>query len=388
MKYVGLIINPYAGIGGKVGLKGSDGINILHQALERGAALESGEKAKVALEELVPLKDSLHFYTPPKAMGEDLLKELGFSYTIVEKKEEESNLEVGKNTKEILTTSEDTIEAVKEMKGKVELLLFAGGDGTARNIYEGMESEDKIPCIGIPAGVKIHSGVYGNTPKSSGIAAHKFLESKEKVPVKEAEVMDIDEEKFRGNQVFAKLYGYLYVPQFDQYIQNPKTGQVKNQEDISGIADEVWDCMDEMDKDTCFVFGTGSTTYRIMEYMELEGTLLGVDVVRDGEILLKDADEQELKEFLKDKKAILIVTAIGGQGHIFGRGNQQLSPEVLRMIGTENIWIVATIDKIRGLDHETLRVDTSDAALDQELSGYKKVIIGYQERFVCKVVSE
>lgn len=371
---IGLIVNPIAGIGGKAGLKGSDGIEIQKKAFERGGTLESGEKTKIALAELLEVKDKIKFITAYGSMGEDIIKELGFDYELVGSKRKK-------------TTAADTENVAKELKTKkVDILVFAGGDGTARNIYNAIGLS--LPCVGIPTGVKIHSAVYANNPRSAGLAIKRFIDNPKAAQMVDREVMDINEELFRQNIVEAKLYGYLLVPHIPNLMQKPKASSKFGAHDIEGIAEEIIDQMELKDDNACYIFGTGGTTYKILEYMGLPGSLLGVDVVQNNKIVLLDVSENELYDFIKNQREIvLIVTPIGGQGHIFGRGNQQLSPRVIRLIERDNLWIVASADKIYGLENNTLIVDTSDPELDDEIAGYRKVIVGWQQRIVCKVIS-
>lgn len=368
---IGLIINPVAGIGGPVGLKGSDGADIQALALKKGGTYQSNNKTRTSLKQIIDLKDGVSFITGTGEMGENLLKELGFYYeTIGEKK--------------IETTAVDTEEIAEEMvREKIDLLVFSGGDGTARNIYNAVGLS--IPCIGIPAGVKIHSAVYANNPKDAGTAIRNYITNKDLANLVESEVMDIDEDKFRNNIVQAKLYGYLKVPFFKNLMQQSKASVKFSEHDIEGIADEIEDRIRENEVDICYLFGTGSTTNKILSKLGFEGSLLGVDILYKNKLVIKDGSENEVYNFCKDKKIILIITIIGGQGHLFGRGNQQISPRIIKLIDKPNIWIVATADKIYTLPGNTLRVDTSDEELDMKLSGYYKVIVGWQEQIVCAV---
>lgn len=371
MYKLGLIINPVAGIGGKAGLKGSDGEDIQRLALQKGAVKEAGIKTKTALLELIGLKRDILFYTAPSSMGEDVLREIGFRYIVIGK--------IG-----VKTTGEDTERIAGLMKAKgLDLLIFAGGDGTARNIFKGISAH--IPAIGIPAGVKIHSGVYANNPKSAGEAVKRFILSNAGIQLIEKEVMDIDEEFFRREIVKAKLYGYLSVPEMKSLIQNPKASGKQAVYDIEGIAEEIRDRMEEEGADVYYIFGTGSTTNNIMKYLGYEASLLGVDIVYKGKNLIKDASEKEIYSIVKGKKSVIIVTVIGGQGHILGRGNQQISPRIIKETGTENIWIVSYPEKIYELGGNPLLVDTSSPELDEAISGYRKVITGWQQYTVCKV---
>ncbi|WP_100065507.1 ATP-NAD kinase family protein [Miniphocaeibacter massiliensis] len=368
---VGLIINPVAGIGGSVGLKGSDGEKVQKLALEKGGTYQSNNKTKIALNEIVSLKEKITFYTGFGEMGENLLKELGFNYEVLGEEKDKTNFE-------------DTEKLAKSMKDlNIDLLVFAGGDGTARNIYNAIEIS--IPVVGIPAGVKIHSAVYANNPKDAGLAIKEYIENPDRVDVVNSEVMDIDEEKFRKNIVEAKLYGYLKVPRIQHLMQQSKSSSNSDSTDIDGMADEVEERMEKENEDVCYVFGTGGTTFSILEKLGYEGSLLGVDILYKNELVINDGTEKEIYNFIKDKKTILIVTVIGGQGHVFGRGNQQLSPRVIKEIGKDNIWIVSSQDKIYTLPDGYLRVDTSDVELDEELSGYYKIIIGYKRTIMAQV---
>ncbi|MDO5018732.1 MAG: ATP-NAD kinase family protein [Lagierella massiliensis] len=368
---LGLIVNPVAGIGGSVGLKGSDGEETQKLALERGGKFLSNEKAKTALKEVSDLKDEIEFITGPSKMGENVLKELSFNYKVIGEKKEK-------------TTYEDTEFIARELKKEgVDLILFAGGDGTARNIFNAIEVS--IPCIGIPAGVKIHSAVYANNPKDAGLMIRKFVEDPNSVTTTNSEVMDIDEEKFRQNILQAKLYGYLRVPRAENLMQSSKSVSASTAEEIDGIAEELENMMAENPEDMVYVVGTGGTVNAVMEDIGYEVSLLGVDIIYKGEIVLKEATESEIYDFIKDKKAKLIVTVIGGQGHVFGRGNQQLSPRIIRHIGKDNIIIVATHKKLYSIKDGVIKADTSDSKLDEELKGYWKILIGYNHTLVYKL---
>ncbi len=370
-KKIGLIINPLAGIGGKAGLKGSDGADIVEKALKRGARPEAHLRARTALEMLTGVSDAVEMYAYEGAMGSDLLKDMGFDVNIVGHPEEEA------------THAQDTINAAALMKaGGVELILFAGGDGTARNIFEAVDAT--VPVIGIPAGVKIHSAVYAVNPMSAGSVARDFIQG-EIQELKEAEVMDIDEVLFRDGVVDARLYGYMTVPESGHRLQATKSGAKSDDEQLGGMAGYVMDLMEE---DTLYIVGPGSTTRSIMVGLELANTLLGVDVVKNNELVAADVSEEELWNLVKDEdKVKIIVTIIGGQGSLFGRGNQQISPRVLRKVGKKNIMVVSTNSKLSALNGEPLLVDTGDTELDQELSGYVQVIVDYAHTSVRKVAN-
>jgi predicted polyphosphate/ATP-dependent NAD kinase len=367
-KKLGLIVNPIAGMGGRVGLKGSDGIETLNKAKALGAQPESPCRALEALKVLLSVKELFEIITYPDNMGEDVAREAGYCPTII-----------GTITSE-QTTAEDTIKAARQMlEMGVDLLMFAGGDGTARNIYEAIGNT--IPVLGIPAGVKIHSAVYAINPKRAGAAAALYLENKT-VNIREAEVMDIDEEAFRQGIVSARLYGYLRVPELKVYMQNVKSGGYSEKEAIGGIAAEI---VDHMEDDVIYIVGPGTTTRSIMDRLGLPNTLLGVDVVCNKQVVASDVNEQQLYGLLGEQRAKIIVTVIGGQGHIFGRGNQQLSPRIIKKVGKNNMWIVATKTKLLSLHPAPLLVDTGDPILDQILCGHMRVITGYEDFVPYKV---
>lgn len=370
-KKLGLIVNPVAGMGGRVGLKGSDGEAILRRAIELGAVPQSPGRAIQALERIAAIKDEIDLLTCPQEMGENEAIKSGFLPIVI-----------GSGTKG-QTTPEDTIRAAKQMKElEVDLILFAGGDGTARNIYHAVG--DKQIVLGIPAGVKIHSAVYGQNPNSSGELARLYLQGKVK-ELHEAEVMDIDEEAFRAGRVSAKLYGYLKVPYEKRYVQNLKSGGVAGEQAaLEAIANYV---VDQMEEDFIYIIGPGTTTRVIMDKLGLKNTLLGVDAICNRQLVANDVNESQLLHLLEGRKAKIVVTTIGGQGYIFGRGNQQLSPAVISKVGKENIIIVSTRDKLNSIFGNPLLVDTGDEAVNAMLNGYFRVIVGYDEAIMQRVAS-
>jgi len=361
---LGLVVNPIAGIGGRVGLKGSDGVEIQKKALELGAVPQSLNRAVQALERVTLMKDNIKIVTYPTKMGEDAAKECGFAPIVIGsiKKDE--------------TTAEDTMNAAEEMlRLDVDLLLFAGGDGTARDIYNAIGEE--ILVLGIPAGVKVHSAVFAVNSRSAGDLAVLYFQKR--CGIREAEVMDVDEEAFRQGIVSAKLYGYLRIPFEKRLIQGVKTPSSGG--DMEAIACEV---VDRMKGDYLYVIGPGTTTRAIASKLGLNKTLVGVDVVSKGKLVSIDVNEVQLLKLLRKRNAKIIITPIGGQGYIFGRGNQQISPEVIKKVGKDNIIVVATPEKINSLRGRPFLVDTGDRAVDRMLSGYIRVITGYNEEIVYK----
>lgn len=368
-KKLGLIVNPIAGMGGKVGLKGSDGQKALYFARELGAKPESNLKTKQALEHLLHLKDDFDLVTCPGLMGEDVAKDCGITPITI-------------GIHNLDTTSEDTIRAASEMKNLgVSLILVAGGDGTARDIHKSIV--ESIPVLGIPAGVKIYSGIYALTAYYAGKAAAKFL-SGDLSAVKLAEIMDIDENAFRNGKLSAQIYGYMYTLDAPTLVQGSKTTTITTEkEEFIGISREL---IRLIEKDTYYIISSGTTLQPMMDELGLQNTLLGVDIIFNNKLVASDVNENTILEFINARKAKIIVTIIGGQGYIFGRGNQQISSKVIKTIGKENIIVASSSSKLTALSGNPLRVDTGDRDLDNYLSGYMPIITGFKQSHMYKVV--
>ena len=362
---LGVVINPFAGIGGAMALKGSDGEAIRQQALAAGATKLANDKMARALTKLTAFSNLL-VLTASGEMGEHCCAALGLEHQVIY------------TSQSAETTPEDTENAVRELVNKgVDLILFAGGDGTARNVCSIVA--DSVPVLGVPAGVKIHSGVYAVTPSAAGDVVAKMLTG-ELVSVRQAEVRDIDESAFRQGKVRAQHYGEMQVPDELTYVQSVKMG---GREDESMVVNEIAEYLSEIiadDDEHLYIMGSGSTVAEVMARLGLTNTLLGVDVVKKGAVIAADVTASELLELVSQSPARLVITAIGGQGHVFGRGNQQLSPAVLRAIGRDNFWIAATKQKLQQLDGRPLRSDSGDEELDNELAGIIAVITGYDDR--------
>jgi predicted polyphosphate/ATP-dependent NAD kinase len=370
-KTVGLIVNPIAGMGGKVGLKGTDGSEILEKAILIGAKPEAPRRALQALERLAGLGDELHVLTYPGEMGEEALTPVGLEHTVL------GSITPGN------TTAEDTGQAAREMRAAgVDLLVFVGGDGTARDIYNAIA--DQVPVIGIPAGVKMHSAVFGTTPRNAGHLALLFLQGKT-VGTREAEVMDIDEDAFRDQRLSARLYGYLQVPFERRLVQSVKAGAA-GQEDTAVRAIAL-DVISGMEPDCTYIIGPGTTAREIMRVLDLPNTLLGVDVVLNKSLVARDVNEGKLLEVIEGRPASIVVTIIGGQGYLFGRGNQQISDRVIERVGRDNIIVIATKTKIFALNGEPMLVDTGNEKINEMLSGYVNVTTGVKEKLVYRVSS-
>jgi len=365
MSAIGLIVNPVAGMGGRLGLKGTDGA-AGDKALARGATPVAPERAAIALSAFVG--SGAEIVTYPHEMGEDEARECGLEPIVI------GSIKSGK------TTSDDTKRAARDMLERgVDLLFFAGGDGTARDVLDAIGEE--IPVIGIPAGVKMYSAVFAVDAERAGELGLKFLN--EHLPLRESEVMDVDESVLHENRISAKLYGYLKVPYEGDLVQSAKSAEAHWEESaLEGIALEVTEGMED---DRYYIIGPGSTTRGILEILGHEKTLLGIDIVYNRALIAKDASEDEILKAIKDKKSSIIVTPIGSQGFLFGRGNQQISAEVIRLVGKENIIVIATKEKMLSLKGRPLLVDTGDREVDDMLEGYTRIITDYGRAMVYRI---
>ena len=372
--HIGLIVNPLAGLGGSRGFKGSDGddIRALAGQLPQEELQRSQERAARALAYLAQ-EPGLRISTWGGAMGEWVCQRLGLSAAVL-----------GAPSVE-LPGAADTREAASVLRNaRVDVLVFAGGDGTARDICDAVAQS--LPVLGIPAGVKMHSGVFAVSPEAAGELLRE-LSRGGLVGLRSQEVRDIDEEAFRHDVVRSRFYGDMQVPGEGRYLQHTKVGGRESHELVAAeIA--TW-LVENMDPQVTYLVGPGSTTAAIMDELGLENTLLGVDAVRGGELLGSDLNEEGLQAILARApgEARIIVTAIGGQGHIFGRGNQQFSSAVIRRVGPERVVVVAAKSKIASLAGRPLLVDTNDPELDRELCGYREVTTGYDDRILYPVAT-
>jgi len=371
LRRLGLIVNPVAGLGGRVGLKGSDGAEVQEWARQLGATPQAHLRAEMALKGLLPLKDQLEIYTAPGEMGEHAARACGFEPQVVG------------STTPGHTTAEDTQCTAAAMRQlPVDLLLFAGGDGTARDVYHAVGLE--LAVLGIPAGVKIHSAAFAVTPLLAGELAAGFLQNL-KMPLREAEVVDLDEEAYRQGRMVTQLHGYLKIPFRPRLAQNQKVPTPASEAvQAQAIAAAV---VEQMQQDWLYILGPGTTLRAVCEALKLPKTLVGVDAVRRGALVAQDASEATLLELVAKYPAKIVITPTGGQGFLLGRGNQQISPAVIRRVGKQNIIVVCLPDKLNALQGSPLLVDTGDRDLDDWLSGYVRVITGYNDRTVYRVGS-
>ncbi|HEY8939283.1 MAG TPA: ATP-NAD kinase family protein [Cellvibrio sp.] len=368
---LGLIVNPYAGLGGSVGLKGSDGAAIRTEALARGAEMRAPQRMQRALQFLLDFRDHIEVFCFAGDMGENISRALGFTTNVIGA------------AQHFPSEAADTCSAATAlMTQSVDLILFAGGDGTARLIADVIGTRQ--PVLGVPSGVKMHSGVYAISPEAAGEIVKQLLTG-QLVNIAERDVKDIDEDAFRNGQVRARFYGTLLVPEDSQFLQ-----QVKNagtERDELAQLDVAQEMIQQLQPDTLYLVGPGSTTHLFLQELGVDGSLLGVDILLNNTLITVDVSASQILSQLDQfpGPVKIIITAIGGQGHILGRGNQQFTPAVLKRIGKENIIIIAARGKILALNGRPLLVDTNDPELDQAFSGYARVITGYNESIMYPV---
>ncbi|MDH5020977.1 ATP-NAD kinase family protein [Halobacterium rubrum] len=356
MRTVGVVVNPIAGMGGRVGLKGTDGK--VEEARERGAEPRAPQRARDALAALhgrAPDTELLAFGAP---MGAGVASEAGFDPVVV-----------GQPANEDETTAADTRAAVEAFVERgADLILFVGGDGTATDVTETLgELEADVPVLGVPAGVKVYSSVFAVQPEAAGRVAATFEETESR------EVSDIDEDAYRDGEVRTRLRGVVEVPvaedlQSAKQVHSGSTGAL-----AEGVAASVEDGV-------TYVLGPGGTVGRIADELGVDGSPLGVDVYRDGELVVRDGSEDEILSALGDEN-VIYVSPIGGQGFVFGRGNHQISPAVIER---SEVRVVASPRKLD--ETGVLRVDTGDDAVDESLRGWTKVRVGRFEERMVKVV--
>jgi predicted polyphosphate/ATP-dependent NAD kinase len=346
IKTIGFIVNPVAGMGGAVGLKGTDGKEILKEAIALGAKPVATQRAETFLTELSPAEGSLKLIVGAGDMGENQTEKCGFICKVV-----------GEAKKE--TTSEDTQNIAKALvKAGVDLLVFCGGDGTTRDIQKAVDM--KAPVLGVPTGVKMHSALFAVSPQAAARVAIRFLWVG--LPLREAEVMDVDEQAFRQGQLSAELYGYMLSPYEPHLIQGNKMASPMTESEVENQAAIAIYVIEQMQPDILYIVGPGTTTRTVADLLDQKKTLLGVDLFRNKQIIAHDVNEKQILQAIDGKTVRIIVTPIGGQGFIFGRGNQQISVQVIRKVDLDNIAVIATKSKLDRL--KALRVDTGDAELD------------------------
>jgi predicted polyphosphate/ATP-dependent NAD kinase len=357
---IGLIVNPVAGLGGRLAFKGTDGA-LAKLAVDRGAEMLAPARAARALAALAAIRPMPKLLAVGGAMGEDAALGAGLPLEVVHRPSG-------------LTSSDDTMISAKQLlRMQPDLLLFAGGDGTARDIMA--EVGQALPVLGIPAGVKMHSGVFARTPRDAGdLAAALIRQPRHARTYALAEVVDRDAEGV------PELYGTMRVPRDPRRMQPAKCSPVSD--DHAGLDSACQSLCSAAMEDVVTVIGPGSSTLRLKNMLSSGGTLLGADVYRAGRMIVRDADESAILAATLGHEARIVLGVIGGQGFLIGRGNQQISAEVIRRVGRANIVALSSAAKIAALPDRSLYADTGDEALDCEIAGYIPVQVSGARRLM------
>ncbi|MFX1481949.1 MAG: ATP-NAD kinase family protein [Promethearchaeota archaeon] len=375
---VGLLINPIAGMGGRVGLKGTDGV--VEEAIRRGATPVSPGRALeflTALESTLMMRKAtgeIQIITCPGKMGEDILQEAGLKHEVVDVDIENS------------TDASDTRDCVLALYEKgVRLLVFVGGDGTARDILDAVndyELED-IEVLGVPSGVKMYSGIFVVHPADAAEVVR--LVSENAAETAEFEIMDADEGAIRRDRIVIQLYGYLTGPSVPARFQGAKQASPETTDEREAQEAIARYVIEQMTDSGSYILGPGTTVKTVTDMLGVNKTTLGVDVYLKGKVH-NDVNENAILELVKDfTNAKIIVSPIGHQGMLFGRGNQQISPGIIRLVGKDNIIVICTPSKLRGIAGEVLRVDTGDSEVDEMLRGYIRVVTDYNEMRLIRI---
>ena len=368
MPRIGFVINPIAGMGGRVGLKGTDGLAA--EAIRLGAEPIANARALEALRVLKRLLDGtpgpplIGWLTASGDMGSDALQAADFAA-----------IEVA-HAVSARPSADDTRAVVhKFLRTGVELVLFCGGDGTACDICS--ITGQATPVLGIPCGVKMYSGVFGVTPAKTAEILARYLTGE--IGLADAEIIDLDEEKYRRDEWAVRLYMTARTPFEPTYLQAAKAiivsvGEDAVKEDIAAhLREEI-----DKESETLFLLGPGSTVQAVGRALNIDKTLLGVDAVVGRQIVGKDLNERQILDLLaRYHRCKLVLSPLGAQGFLLGRGNQQLSAAVIRRIGVTNIVVVATPAKLARTP--LLRFDTSDSILDADIvsRNFLPVVVGY-----------
>ncbi len=360
---LGFVVNPVAGLGGAVALKGSDGENVQRRARAAGAVPRAAERAELALVDLLARVDDVDIVTASGPMGADVVRAADVL---------PSRVRIIHDVR-VPTSSEDTTEAVRAIADLgVDLLLFVGGDGTARDVARG--ADDRVCVLGVPAGVKMQSSVFAVSPNAAARVAADFLSSPRRL-TEVRDVVDIDEEEVRCGVITSTLYGHLRTPRERRWLQGRKVGASAGSSELHELAGSL---ASSLVSGRRYALGPGTTTEAVARSLGLTTTLLGVDVITTDGVLGADVTADQLAALIEDDTEI-ILSPTGRQGFLLGRGNQQISTAVLSRLAPDHLVIVATHEKLAALEGRPLLVDTGDPMLDDALCGFRRVIVGPNE---------
>ena len=379
MVRIGILANPDAGLGGRLGLKGSDGQAEL--ARSKGAEDRSGPRLESMIRHFSKIhrdeSRQIEWITSTGRMGTDWIPDELDIGTI-----SEAHQSPGK------TSASDTADAVEILlESGIDLLVYSGGDGTTRDIVSALSSSEtpEMPVIGVPSGVKMHSGCFASSPKAAAEVLSAWIHGD--LLVSSTEVLDLDEELYRKGKWVVRLYAEAFSPNSPRWMQGSKELiQTESEEEIIiGLSDHIEESIAE--EGHLVIWGSGGTLREIGANIGFELTTLGIDATSGSEQVGTDLDESGLIELLDshDGPVTLLLSPMGGQGFLIGRGNLQLSPTVLSLIGIDNILGVVTPAKL--LTVRALRIETGDDSLDQEFASkrYMKVLQGYRTTRILPV---
>lgn len=378
---IGLVVNPIAGIGGPAGLAGSDGPAVQREALRRGGRPRASVRAQEALAVLAAAHPGAEVLTAAGAMGEDAVRAAGLTPHVVyagttpaPKGTSLPSFGLDGDHESPFggsTSGEDTARAAAALGAAgATLVLFAGGDGTARDVARGLPAG--TPMLGIPAGVKMYSGCFAVGPAAAGALAASWTDHP--LPTAEAEVLDLDEETLRAGRTDPRLFALVPIPVAPGRTQARKASTPASERE--SVHRAAVGAVARMEPGVRYLLGPGGTTAEVGRVLGLDTTPLGLDVIEDGRLLARDVTADQALAAIAGHPAQAVVTVIGGQGFVLGRGNQQLSPRVVAALGPHPLLVVATEQKLIDLAGRPLLVDTGDPALDAQLAGHLTVVTG------------
>ena len=377
MVKLGLLVNPDAGLGGRLGLKGSDGQAEI--ARSRGAQDRSGPRMRIMLDHLVAISkeslDGIQWYLSEGRMGTDWIPPTISPFGII-------------HSSNSSTDANDTSQLVASLiDSDIDLLIYAGGDGTTRDVVAALSQygRPELPIIGVPTGVKMHSGCFASSPKAAAEVLSSWLEGD--LLLSSTEVLDLDEDLYREGKWVVRLYAEAITPASPRWMQGSKMRVEASGEEevIQGLAEHVRETL--IDDQMMIIWGSGGTLRTIGGILGFELNTLGIDITLGTNIVASDLNEKEILAALEEHQGdvILLLSPMGGQGFLIGRGNLQLSPEVLRMIGVDRVLGIVTPAKMLTL--RSLRVETGDPEMDERFSKkkYLKVLQGYRTTRILRV---
>ena len=363
---LGFIVNPIAGMGGKVGLKGTD--HVLKKAIAKGATPVAPTRATEFLNKLKRniTEETIEITTCPGVMGEKEAKDTGFPVKLLPMK-------IG-----TITTAQDTKTAVDLLAAaNVDLIVFVGGDGTAKDIFDAMQGCRQTPVLGVPSGVKMYSGIFAVNPSDAVEVVLAYAHGQAETT--ELEIMDSDEKAIRNDIFAVKLHGFLQGPFLPARIQGSKQVSPETDDEVDNQKAIARFVLEQVPNDATWILGPGTTVKQIAGLLGAEKTVLGVDIYRDRKAILDVDEKQILKEVTDWENTWIVLSPIGHQGILLGRGNLQISPKILKRVAKEQIVVAATKSKLQNIDGNVLRVDTGDTETDIMLKGYIRVVTDYRE---------